>query len=309
MPFAAIVRRGIVLVALLTCLAPPLSAQIEDQISAYTGKNAEGYLQPFADAFGANLNSGIFRSASIPRMGVNIRLEVEVMGVIFSDDLRTFSAITERGFSPEQRVDAPTVVGSEKAVIIEGDGGTSFAFPGGFNLHSFAVAAPQLRIGAVHGTEAIFRYFSLNTGDTDIGDLSLFGIGLHHSISQYLPPTIPVDLAAGFFWQRFNVGENKAGDKLIETSALSIGVQASKRFARFFVPYSGLSYDTFSMDVSYESSSEDSDTIIDLAFDRTSTLRMTLGLLINFPGVNLFAEYGLASQSSFSFGIGLGYGI
>ena len=63
------------------------------------------------------------------------------------------------------------------------------------------------------------------------------------------------------------------------------------------------------MDVSYESSSEDSDTIIDLAFDKTSLVRMTLGLLINFPGVNLFAEYGLASQSSFSFGVGLGYGI
>jgi Family of unknown function (DUF6588) len=309
MSFRALLKRGIPLLALLACIAAPLSAQIEGQLSAYTGKNASGYLQPLADAFGADLNSGIFRVGSIPKTGLTVRLELQIMGVIFADDDRTFSAITERGFTPEKRVSAPTVVGSEKAAVVEGDGGTSFAFPGGFNLNSFAVAVPQLRIGSIYGTQAIFRYFSVRIGDEDLGKLGLFGFGLRHSISQYLGPEWPVDLAAGFFWQKFTVGKNEKGDNLISSNAFSMGVQASKRFVRFVVPYSGLSYDTHSMDVSYESKASGSKEYIDIAFDKTSTMHFTLGLMLDFPVLNLFGEYGFASHNSFSFGMGFGYGI
>ena len=41
--------------------ASPSFSQIEDQLSAYTGRNATGYLQPLADAFGADLNDGLFQ--------------------------------------------------------------------------------------------------------------------------------------------------------------------------------------------------------------------------------------------------------
>jgi hypothetical protein len=293
---------GVALLVLLACTAPPLAAQIEDQISAYTGRNAEGYLEPFARAFGADLNAGIFRSASIPKLGVNVRVELLVMGVIFSDEDKTFDGVTERGFSPQQTYpSAPTVVGPTKAVFVYGDNGTAFAFPGGFDLHSFALAVPQLRIGSVFGTEAIFRYFALKAGDTDIGDIGLFGFGLHHSISQYFGAALPLDLAAGFFWQRFTLGHD-----LISSNAFSFGVQASKRFARFVIPYSGLSYDTFAMDVSYRNKSFGLERPIEIDFERTDTLRLTIGLLVSLPGLNAFGEYGIAEHSSFSFGLGFG---
>jgi hypothetical protein len=307
MAFPGIVRRGFAIAILLVCLAPPLSAQIEDQLSAYTGRNAKGYLQPLADAFGSDLNSGIFRTASIASIRPSLRLEVQVMAVLFGDDDRTFGATTERGFSPEMRVSAPTVVGSEKAVIVDGDGGTSFAFPGGFNLSSFALAVPQLRAGGFFGTEVIIRYFGINAGDSELGNISLFGIGVHHSISQYLPPGLPVDLAAGLFWQRFKMGENKKGGDLISSNALSIGVQASRQFVNVLVPYGGLSYDTHSMDLSYESDATGSTTAINVDFDRTSTLHLTLGLMLKIPVLSVFGEYNIAGQNSFSFGLGLGF--
>jgi len=313
MPFAAIVKRSSVLLALLMCIATPLSAQIEDQLSAYTGANATGYLQPLANAFGADLNCGIFRSASIPYLRPTMRLEVQVMSVLFGSDDKTFRAITEHGFSPEQRVSAPTVVGSEKAVLVDGDGGTTYAFPGGFDLHSFALAAPQLRVGGLYGTEAILRYFAMKIGggdeegDKDLGDVSLFGLGLKHDISRYMPPGLPVDLSAGFFWQRFSLGENERGGHLMESNAFSLGVQASKKLGFFFVPYAGLSYDTHSMDVSYDSEAEGEKKTVDVDFDKTSTLHFTLGLMLNTPGMNVFGEYNIASQSSFSFGVGLGF--
>jgi hypothetical protein len=297
------------LVALLACVASPLAAQIEDQLSAYTGRNAKGYLQPLADALGADFNTGIFHGASIPKMGVGVRLEFMVMGTIFGDDDRSFNAVTEGDFSPVQYAEAPTIVGSEKAAIIGGDGGTSYVFPGGFNIHSFALAVPQLRIGSVLGTEAIIRYFAIKVGDDDLGKISLFGIGVKHDISQHLMGKLPVDVSAGFFWQKFNLGENKKGDHLISSSAFSIGVQVSKRFAKFFEPYGGLTYDTFSMDVSYENDSEDNPVDVDVHFDTASTMHLTLGFVVDLPILNLFAEYGVAKQSGFAFGASFGYGI
>jgi hypothetical protein len=287
----------------------PAAAQIEDQLSAYTGVNATGYLQPLADAFGANLNSSLYHSAEVSRMGFSFRLEFPIMGVIFSDDDRTFMAVTEGDFTPEQRVEAPTVVGPGEAKEVDGTGGTTYKFPGGFDLNSFALAVPQLRIGSVYGTEAIFRYFSVNVGDVELGDVSLFGIGVRHSISQHLGETFPVDLAAGFFWQKFKLGENSEGDDLLSNSAFTFGVQVSRRFARFFVPYSCLSYDTSSMDVSYTSETGDGEEIIDIDFDAVKTAHWTLGLMVDLLYLNAFGEYSIAGQSSFSFGLAFGFDV
>ncbi|MBN1164421.1 MAG: autotransporter domain-containing protein [Candidatus Krumholzibacteriota bacterium] len=297
------VLRRIGFVALILLLSSPVFAQIEDQLSAYTGKNGTAYLQPLADALGCDLNDGLFHSAHIPGTGVHINFGIRVMGVIFGDEDKTFRAVTERGFTPPQTVDAPTVVGPGKAVVVSGAGGTSFAFPGGFDLHSFAVAVPQLRVGAVRGTEAILRYFALDTGDAELGNFSLVGLGLRHSLSQYLNQ-FPVDLAAGFFWQRF-----KLGDDLINANAFTMGVQASKRIgtgAARLEPYAGLSYDFFSMDVAYEAEISGSPVDIDIDFESSKTAHLTLGLSANLAFLNIHGEYNIASMNSFCFGVSFG---
>jgi hypothetical protein len=75
----------------------------------------------------------------------------------------------------------------------------------------------------------------------------------------------------------------------------------------FFTPYVGLSYDTHKMDLSYDSQTGDTTKTVDVSFEGTSTMHLTLGLIFNAPVVNLFAEYDIASQKSFSFGLGLGF--
>jgi hypothetical protein len=304
-------KRVLLLATFVACVASPLSAQIQDQLSAYTGRNGESYLAPLADAFGADLNAGIFRSASIPKTGFALKLEIQVMSVLFKDEDRTFKAAPERGFTPlpgETTFDAPTVVGSEQAVIVEGASGTSYAFPGGFNLNSFALAVPQLRIG-VYGTEAIVRYFAIKAGDTELGDIGLFGIGARHSISQLLPGKIPLDISGGFFWQQFRLGKNKQGGDLIKSNTLSIGVQASKRFLRVFVPYAGLTYDTAHIDVHYQSDVTGEGVNVDIDHGSPSTMHFTIGFLLDLPVLNLYGEYGVANQNTFAFGFGLGFGI
>jgi hypothetical protein len=291
-------------VVLLLAVASESAAEIDDQLSAYTGDNATGYLEPLANAFGADLNSGLFHSADIPRMGFYIGLETRMMAVMFSEGDRTFLATTEEGFEPQQTVEAPTVVGSGETVIVEGSGGTSYAFPGGLDLHSFTLAVPQLRIGSLLGTEGLVRYIAVDTGSSDIGKIGLYGFGLRHSISQYFGPTLPVDVAGGFFWQRFSVGENEAGNNVVDARALSIGVQVSKRFGPL-EPYAGLSRDTFTMDVAYES--DDLDEMIDLEFDSGTIMRATVGVSLRLGFLSANSEYNIAEQNSLAFGLTFGH--
>ena len=294
---------GLLCLLAVIVVASPAVAQIEEQISAYTGANAEGYLEPLALAIGANLNSALYHSAYIPESGLHIFLETPIMGVIFDDEDATFSAVTEGWYSPETTVEAPTVIGSGEAVVIENlQDSSAFAFPGGFDLNSFALAVPQVRIGSFKGTEALIRYIALDVGDIEVGNVSLYGFGLRHSISQYMGPTAPVDLAAGFMYQKFELGED-----LIDATAFTFGVQASKRFPSGFAvlePYAGLSYDMFQMDVKYEG--EDAEPI-ELSFDSESTAHLTLGLHASAAFLSLYGEYNLANQSGFAFGMGFGF--
>lgn len=297
---------GLVVVLLL---ASGSAAQIGDQLSNYTGDNATGYLRPLADAFGGDLNSGLFHSAHIPTNDKYFSVEFRVMAVFFGDDDRTFNATTEGGFTPQQTAEVSTVVGPGEATIITNESGASFAFPGGFDLNSFTLAAPQIRFGSYSGTEGLIRYFALDVGDLELGKVTLFGLGLRHSISQYLGPDFPVDLAGGFFWQRFKLGENTAGGDLISSSALMFGVQASKRYGEgvaFVEPYAGLSIDRHSMEVAFESEALGPAEMIDLEFDTDTTARLTLGVAFRLALMNAHIEYSVAGQNSLSFGLAFG---
>ena len=300
--------RILLCVALVAVTAAGASAQIEDQLGAYSGVNAEGYLKPLADAFGANLNSAYYSTAHISRSGVRFTLEFVVMAVLFSDDDRTFAATTEGDFIPESTVQAPTIVGSGEFASLGGAGGTTALFPGGLELSSFVLAVPQFRIGAIRGTEAIIRWLpTIDTGDAELGKVDMFGFGLRHSVSQYLDTSF--DLSIGFLWQTLTVGDNEAGKDLLDTNALTIGVQASKRLGTGGLsaePYTGLSFDKYSMSVDYESNVEAEPINLSLDFASENTLHWTLGIGLNLAIANAFFEYNVAGQSGFAFGLALG---
>jgi hypothetical protein len=283
-----------------------VSAQLEDQLSSYTGQNASGYLEPLVDAFAADLNAGLYHSAHISRGGFQASIEILFMSVFFTDEDRTFTAKTEGGFQPSQQTHAPTVIGAKKAVYVDGVAGTRFAFPGGFDLDSFSFAVPQLRLGSLYGTEALIRFGLYYTGNADVETPMLYGFGLRHSVSQYVRQHVsdrfPVGLAVGAFWQRFSMGENERGDDLVSADALSVGLHMSKRFERL-EPYAGVSYETFSTDVSYIGDSPDDE--ISLALESQDHVRLTLGLTFNIAFVVAHGEYNIGGQNAFALGLAL----
>ena len=271
-------------------------AQVEDQLSDYTAANAEGYLQPLADALGADLNGGIWHTAYIPQEGFYLSFETRLVATFFSDEQRTF---TYDGTS----VDVPTVVGDAQGGTISP--GADYA--PGFDINSFALAVPQLRIGAFKGTEALFRYIALDVGDTEFGSLSLVGVGGRHSISQWMDPGFPVDIAAGFFWQKFTLG-----DDLIDMQAMTFGVQASKRISSGFAliePYGCISYDTSKMDVTYEfEGGTAEDETINLEMESDGGVRLTLGLHAQAAFLDLSGEYSFGNMNGFALGVGVNFG-
>jgi hypothetical protein len=307
--FRRLLLTGVLLPVVVLLAGPVGASQLEDNLSVYSEKNATGYMQPLADIIGVNLNSGLFRSADIPVSGFLLSLEIPVMLTKVRDKDRTFRATTEEGFFPEQTVDAPTAVGPSDAVIVDGVGGTQFAFPGGLDLNSVPLAALQLRIGRLYGTEAIFRYVSADVSDEEIGKVSLFGFGFQHSISQYLESELPLALSAGFFWQTYKIGKNTTGSDLIKGSAFTIGAQGSRKFGQpmiYVEPYGGLSLDTHSMEVAYESEASGEPEDVKLSLDRSTNIHLTIGALFRVYYIGGYIDYGFTGRSTFTAGIIIG---
>jgi len=298
------------LLAVIVLLAGPAGAsQLEDNLSVYSEKNATGYMQPLADLIGADLNSGLFRSADIPVSGFLLSLEIPVMMTKVRDKDRTFRATTEEGFFPEQTVDAPTAVGPGEAVIVDGVGGTQFAFPGGLDQNSVPLASLQFRIGRLYGTEAIVRYVSADVSDEELGKVTLFGLGAQHSISQYLDKQLPLELSAGLFWQTYKIGKNSAGGDLIKGSAFTIGAQGSKKFGQpmiYVEPYGGLSIDTHSMDIAYESEASGEPEDVTLNLERSTNIHLTVGALFKIYYIGGYIDYGFTGRSTWTAGLIIG---
>lgn len=295
-------KKRIFLTVCVLCVvfsATSLHAQdLEDFVSKYTSENGQGYMQPLADAFGANLNSGWYHSARIPKTGFHIKVGLETVIALIGNKQKTFTATTESPFYPTTTAEVPTIFGSTQVISVEGQAGTVYNFPGGFDIKILPIAVPQLTVGALFGTEASVRYFDMKISD-DLGKLSLFGFGLRHSISQYLP-VVPVDLAGGFFYQSFKLGD------IVNASALLIGVQGSKSFSLLTL-YGGLGYESANLDIAYTYDADDEREEIGFDLSGANSVRLTVGFSLQLLILNLHAGYTLASQSVV--GVGLGFGI
>ncbi|MEE9431233.1 MAG: DUF6588 family protein, partial [Melioribacteraceae bacterium] len=219
---------------------------------------------------------------------------VITMTAFIADDAKTFQAKTGEFFNPSTTVEAPTIFGSTEGSSVDGISGTSFSFPGGLSLSKLPLVVPQLTIGSVMGTDATIRFISLNV-DNNIGELNVFGIGLRHSISQYLP-LVPVDISAGIYYQSFDVGD------LVKANSTFLSLQGS--YALPIVTfYGGLGYETSSMDIKYQSGNN-SDEEIEFNLNSENNIRLTLGAALKLAVLLLNVDYNIGNQNVLVLGLG-----
>jgi Family of unknown function (DUF6588) len=292
-----------VLGVLLLCGSSPAAAQtqLEKTLKQFSGDAVSGYIQPAADLFGANMMAGQYRSAAIPAMGFSIAFDIVGMAALIGDDQKTYTAKTPDGFTPS----------TFKTATIFGDVGTTVAntsFPslqyrgkdGIITSSVMPLAVPQLRIGSIAGTEAMVRFLTVpKIGDEQFPEITLFGGGIRHSISQYLP-MLPLDLAVGAFYTTFKTGD------IIDVKGYSLGVHASKTFTLLTV-YGGLAYESTTMKISYTSTDPNfPGQLVDVSLDGANTFRATAGLALSLGIFHIFGDANVGSVTHFSGGIGFG---
>jgi hypothetical protein len=160
----------------------------------------KAYITPFADAFGAGLNGGWYNTAKPHKLlGFDITASVSV-GIVPSS-AETFdvskiglsSSVTGSGL-------ASTAAGPDKSgpqMTYKSNGVTlaTFNAPPGTAWRYVPVPTAQVGIGLPFGTELKARFIpKINIKD---GNVSLWGVGLVHSIMQYIPGNklLPFDVS------------------------------------------------------------------------------------------------------------------
>ncbi len=268
--------------------------KLEDFVSKYTGENGTKYMQPLGDVVGANLNSGFFHNADLKKLGFQMYIGVQTSLAFVSDDNKTFMGVPENELFGTTPIKTPTVFGDIDGGEAVGTGGTVYRFPGGLDIGMVPLLFPQLTVGSVFGTDLTLRFTSLNLGN-DFGKLNLFGVGVRHSISQYIP-LMPVNIAVGYYYQTFKIGD------IVDATTGFASLQASYKLL-IFTFYGGLGYETAKLDIGYQF--EDG-TDISYNLDGSNSVRLTTGVTFNMGPVKLNVDYNIAKQGTLNFGLGIG---
>lgn len=272
-------------------------SDLEKTLQQFGSTEVKGYIQPLADLFGANMNAGMFHSAEIPTTGFHLSFDLVGMGSMVGDNQKKYTLNSPAGFDPATFSTATMFGGKRDSVVDTKTNLKYFGLADGFvNTSIFPLGAPQITIGNIYGTRAIIRFIA-TPAMKSFPSATLWGIGLQHSISQYVP-AIPVDVAAHVFYSKFSFGD------LVNFSGTSIGVEASKSLSILRV-YGGLAWEKSSMELKYTPANA-TNPPVDITMDGANNFRATIGLGLHIVFFSIFADANFGSITNFSAGIGFG---
>ncbi|MGA1976651.1 MAG: DUF6588 family protein [Bacteroidales bacterium] len=198
-------RRISVLIAGILIVSSSVFSQFSDvdflrSSPADAVKFMQAYVTPWANAFGAGLNGSWYNTAKPHKLGgFDVTFSANV-GIVPSS-AKTFD-ISSIGLSSDLSGtgNAPTVAGPktdgpQMTYSKEGYTLANFTTPPGTNWRFIPVPTLQAGIGLPLGTEIKIRY--VPKIDIKDGHVSLWGVGLMHSITQYMPghKLLPFDIS------------------------------------------------------------------------------------------------------------------
>jgi hypothetical protein len=297
---------GPIRTAVLLCMFVLLCVQVstaqsdlENVLRQYTQTTVSGYIQPMADLFGANMNSGLYPSASVPQTGLSVRFTIVGMGAMVGDNQKTYALALPPSFA-QRTMDAPTIFGPKATTVRDPDTGLEFKPSDGIiDATLFPLAVPQLTVGSIFGTEATVRFITTpSIGDGKFPKTTLWGIGARHSVSQYIPEA-PVDIAVGLFYSNFTVGD------IIDFTGLTIGALAGKSFGPLDL-FGGLSWEKSTMNLAFTPSAAGSPAV-DIDLDGENSVRFTAGAGLNLSVLRVYADANFGAVTNFSAGLGFGF--
>ncbi len=121
----------------------------------------------------------------------------------------------------------------------------NFDLPQGLNIKNILAGMPQIEIGSLFGTELTLRYIPRIDLGKNIGKFTFWGIGIRHSISQYIPNPF-VDFAFQVAYQGTNL-QNTIGTTNAQLNSnanfFNANFHLSRKFSKNFEIFSGFSYE------------------------------------------------------------------
>lgn len=263
-------------------------SQVEDRFSFLTESEITEYARPFGTTLGMAFNSASYHTAKVADL-FGFAVSFKGMYIFIPDDDLTFTPSSlPPGYTADQST--ATVYGNEGAAYY-GPGGY-IVYPPGIDETSLPVVLPQISASLV-GTEVMLRYLpSISLGDEE--DLSMFGIGLKHSISRYIPLS-PVDISVQFLYNNLEI------TGVMKVSAIAFNAHASKAFGLFTL-YGGMQYESSNFDVEYEFTNPNNipgvvPQTVKASIDGDNNFRGTLGGSLKLAVIVLNIDYSLGAQS------------
>ena len=289
-------------------------------------KIMQAYLAPWANAFGAGLNGSWYNTAKPHKLlGFDITTAIN-LGFVPSSagtyNVGDLGLTTLTGTGKSSTISGPKTAGPTLTKTVSGVTLASFALPPGTNWKIIPVPTAQVGIGLPMGTELKFRYIpKINIKD---GYISLWGVGLMHSIMQYIPGNkmIPVDVSVfgGYTKLQGNVPISlQAGttqsfttydpSTAFKNQKLSATIEAwnLSLIGSFNVPiltiYGGVGYSKTVTDIRLKGNFPTP--TVDLAISTTQGVYKDAGVIKNFPAINIKNFSGLRVN----FGVRLKLGV
>ncbi len=292
-------RRAIQLVGIFLIFSSFVFAQVDQKLGNFPQSAAKGYIQPLVDVMGANLNSGLYHTASMSKL-FGFYVGVKAMAVFVPSSMKDFIAELGSDYNPST-VKTATVFGDKDA------GATTrykniqdVPLPGGIGLTIAPLAVPQVAVSTMN-SELLVRFVPSVKINDEVGNVNLLGIGLGHSVSQYIP-MFPIDIAIQGVYQQFKVGS------YLKATALNVNVHASKSFV-IFTLYGGVGYETFSADVnySYKPIAGAQEQSLSFSLKGKNNFRATAGFNLKLVVFDLNVDYSVGSVNVLSAGFGFSF--
>ena len=346
-------RIGAVISAILFISSVSFS-QIDDVDFLRSGaadgvKILQAYMAPWANAFGAGLNGSWYNTAKPHKLGgfditfgINVGMVPESDGTFNVSDL---GLTTLNGSGTSSTVSGPEDVGPLLTKTVSGVQLAAFNLPQGTAWRFIPVPTGQVGIGLPMGSELKVRYIpKIAIKD---GDISLWGVGLMHSIMQYIPGNkmLPVDVSlfGGYTkmsahypvslqpgtpqnYSTYTTASFTDQRMAAAISALNIGVIASVGIPVLTV-YGGLGYSKTQTQIDLEGNyptpvlvttpvpaAEYNDSGVlsgselpSIDIKSLSGLRANIGIRFKFAVITIHGDYTRALYNVFSAGLGISF--
>jgi len=316
--------------SLLILLVSSLFSDIQESLEKFGKENGQAYIKPFVTAYGTNFNSGLYNTAKVLKP-FRFGLFINTMLAFIPDKDKAF--LPSR---PDMYMDDPLNPGEiiylyeepteETATVFGEDGGMlnhnpildnipgldtsnlDIYFADGTNLPAVLLMVPQFHLGLPAGNELMIRGFPKHKISKDIGKIGFWGIGLKHSISQYIP-LVPIDLAVQGVYQSLYLGD------ILELNNFALNAEISKKLLMWTL-YAGMGYEQTKLKVEYEteikvydgSNAFDSESLdIDFEMEGNNNFRTTFGIRYSLILLKLYADYTISDYNIFNAGIGISF--